>query len=63
MPSACLVRAAVGRRAAGSIQWAVFFSVNNTARFGSDAMPSKGGSIIFEGGLVHFEVVSEGVMI
>ena len=58
----CLVRAAVDWRAARSIQRAVFL-VNNITHFESDTMPSKGGSILFEGGLVPFEVVSEGIMI
>ena len=40
-----------------------YFSVNNISHFKSDTIPSKGGSIIFEGGLVPFEVVSGGVMI
>ena len=33
------------------------FSVNDMAHFESDIMPSKGGSILSEGGLVSYEVV------
>ena len=59
----CLVRAAVDRKATRRIQRVVFFSVNDIAHFESDIMPSKGGSILLDGGLVTFEAVSEGIMI
>ena len=34
-----------------------FFSVNDIAQFESDIIPSKGGSIFSDGGLVPYEVV------
>ena len=63
MASVCLVRAAVDGRAATSFQREFFFTVNDIAHFENDIMPSKGGSILSEGGLVPYEVVSEGIMI
>ena len=56
MASACFERAAVERRAASGFQ-REFISVNDIAQFESDIMPSKGGSIHSEGGLVSYEVV------
>ena len=52
MVSVCLVRAAVDRRAATSFQREALFLVNDMAHFESDIMPSKGDSILSEGGLV-----------
>ena len=57
MASVCLERAAVDRRAATSFQRETLFLVKDTAHFESDIMPSKGGSILSEGGLVPYEVV------
>ena len=56
---ASLVRAPVDRGAATCFQHAraVHFSVNDMAHLESGITPSKGGSILFEGGLVHYEVV------
>ena len=58
MVLAYLERAVVDRRAVTCFQIAVhFFSVNDMAHFESDIMPSKGVSMISEGGLVPYEIV------
>ena len=54
MASVCLVRAAVDRKAATSFQTEFFFTVHNIAHFENDIMPSKGDSILSEGGLVPY---------
>ena len=55
--SVCLVRVAYDRSAATSFQEEASFLLNDIAHFESDIMPSKGGSILSEGGLVPYDVV------
>ena len=57
MATMCLVMATVDRRAATCFQRAVNFLVNDMANFENDIIPSEGGNMFFEGGLVPNEIV------